>query len=117
MRYNHKGDFWFAEQDGYVDYFIDSGDGNISRTVTTVEGEERKFRNVGGSRASLFNREGLGPYVDVTITTNKEEFEQGPGDMRKATVTLDTAREAAEMIGLKLTPDVKFSGETTWIYY
>ena len=117
MRYNNEGEFWFAERDGYVDYFIDSGGGAISRTITTVEGEERRFRNVEESRASIFNREGLGPFVDVKITTKKEEFEQGPGDMRKAVVTLDTAREAAEMIGRKMIPDWKFGGETTWIFY
>lgn len=117
MRYDHKGEFWFAERDGYVDYFIDSGGGGISRTVTTVEGAERTFRNVEESRASVFNREGVGPYVDVKIARNKEEFERGPGDMRKAAITLDAAREAAGMIGLKMIPDWRFGGETTWIVY
>jgi hypothetical protein len=117
MRYDHKGDLWFAEQDGYVHYFIDSGNGDISRTVTTVEGEKREFRNVGESRAGIFNREGLGPYVDVKVTTDKEAFEQRPGEIQNTAVTLDTARAAAEMIGREMVYKWKPVGERIWVLY
>jgi hypothetical protein len=117
MRYDHKGDLWFAEQDGYVHYFIDSGKGDISHAVMTVEGEEREFWNTGESRAGIFNREGLGPYVDVKVTTDKEAFEQRPGEIQNIAVTLDTAREAAEMIGREMSYERKPVGESIWVLY
>jgi hypothetical protein len=115
MQYEHEGDYWYAEAEGYVDYFVDGGSGGISRTVTTVDGEERKFRKVGASRASIFNREGIGPFVDVKITTDEEEFKQGPTKMSEATVTLKVAKEAARLIGVKLIQETNFDGEVKWV--
>jgi hypothetical protein len=94
---------------------VDSGSGGISRTITTVDGEKRTFRNVGASRASIFNREGIGPFVDVKITTDESSFERGVSGMSEATITLDVAQEAARMLGMRMEADEKFDGETSWI--
>lgn len=115
MRFNNKGKYWYAEQDGWVEYFSDGGKGGVSRTVTTIDGEERRFSNVGASRASIFNRENLGPFVDVKYTTDEEKFKEGPTQMSKATVTLEVAKEAAELIGVELTRETNFDGEVKWV--
>lgn len=115
MRFDNEGKYWYAEQDRWVEYFSDGGKGGVSRTVTTIDGEERTFSNVGASRASIFNRENLGPFVDVKYATDEEKFEEGPTQMNKATVTLKVAKEAADQIGVKLSRETNFDGEVRWV--
>lgn len=114
LRYQNEGEYWFAEKDGYVDYFVDSGNGGVSRTVTSLEGQERTFSNVGAGRASRLNAQGIGPYVDVKVTTEKEYYERGPGNMEKSAVTLKVAKEAAELAGIEL-ERVEEDGEVRWV--
>jgi hypothetical protein len=114
MRFDNEGKYWYAEQDGWVEYFSDGGKGGVSRTATTIIGEERMFSNVGASRASIFNRENLGPFVHVKYATDEENFKQGPARMNKATVTIKLAKEAADQIGVKLSRETNFDGEVRW---
>jgi len=114
LKFENKDRFWYAEQDGYVDYFIEGADSGLSRTVTTIGGEERSFSGVGAGRASVLNKAGLGPFVDVKLTANEERYERGPGHMEKAAITLEAAEEAAELAGVELARKEDEDGRIIW---
>jgi hypothetical protein len=113
MRYENEGEYWYAEKDGYADYFRDGGTGSASRHITTIDGEDRSFSGVGAGRASVVNGVGLGPCVDVKLTTSEEEFERQEG--QSAAITLEAARDAAKLAGVKLRKESNDRGEVKWV--
>lgn len=112
LKYQNEGNIWYAEEEGWVDFFKE-GDGGISRTIMTIDGEERSFTSVGATRCGVVNREGLGPCIKVKYTTDDSKFENGTGF--DSYVTLDAAQQAAEITNTKLEKEVDERGEVTWV--
>ena len=102
LRFEHEGGLWAAIEDGYVEYFAWSGDGNDggysgrSFEITTVDGEEVTLKGPWSSRAGCVNQRSFGPVVDVLLTSDAQVFEQGH-TFRSATLTLSAAKQAIDI--------------------
>jgi hypothetical protein len=118
LRFDHEDGLWTAVENGYVEYFAWSGDGNDGGysgrlfEITTVDDEQVTLRGPWSSRAGCVNKRSLGPVIDVRLTTDPSVLDKGY-TFQTATLTLSAAKQA---IGLTddeahLERIVKFSSE------
>ena len=83
LRFEHEDDLWVAIEDGYVEFFAWSGNGNDGGysgrcfEITDVEGKSVTLRGPWSSRAGCVNQRSFGPVVDVRMTSEPDVFEQG----------------------------------------
>lgn len=113
---------WYAEKDGYVRFFAGhpekDGDGYGGRSykLNTKEGEV-VLNGPYSSRAGVMNKEGFGPCVDVSITTDPSVLDKGY-TFSSGSITLEKAKKAIghvdEAEGLKKT---SLSSEPIWVPY
>ena len=99
LRFEHEDDLWVAIEDGYVEYFAWSGDGNDggysgrSFEIVTVDGEQVTLKGPWSSRAGCVNKRSFGPVVDVRLTTNPDALDKGH-TFSTGTLTLSAAKQA-----------------------
>ena len=102
LRFENEDELWVAIDDGYVEYFAWSGDGNDggysgrSFDITTVDSEQVTLKGPWSSRAGCVNQSSFGPVVDVCLTTDPEAFERGH-TFETATLTLSAAKQAIDL--------------------
>ena len=123
LRFEHEDDLWTAVDNGYVEYFAWSGDGNDggfsgrSFEITTVDGESVTLCGPYSSRAGCVNKRRFGPVVDVRLATDPSVLEKGY-TFQTATLTLAAAKQAIDLTDDEayLERVVKFdSDEPYWI--
>ena len=102
LRFEHEDDLWTAVDNGYVEYFAWSGDGNDggfsgrSFEITTVDGEQVTLEGPWSSRSGCVNKRNFGPVVDIHLTTNPETLDRGY-TFRTGTLTLSAAKQAIDL--------------------
>lgn len=102
LRFRHEDGIWYGERDGYAEYYSWSGPGNEGGfsgrciTVLTVSGNEVTLKGPWSSRAGCVNLRGLGPVVDVSLTTDPETLEHGH-TFRSRSLTLPAAKQAIDL--------------------
>ena len=107
MRYEEKEGLYYAENDGYVQFYSwagpENGGGFYGATIPVKmkDGSERKLLGPWSSNSEAINRRGFGPCVEVDITDDPETFKRGY-TFRGAAVTVERAREALKRIGVAL---------------
>lgn len=117
----HDDGLWYAEKDGYVEYFAWVGPGNEGGyagscyEITTADGEQITLRGPWSSRAGAVNKRGFGPCVDVSLTTKPEVFERG-FTFQAGSLTLGTAKQAVDLVddASHLEQVVEFDEEPYW---
>lgn len=123
LRFEHEDGLWTAVDNGYVEYFAWSGDGNDggfsgrSFEITTVDGEQVTLEGPWSSRAGCVNKRRFGPVVDVRLATDPGVLERGY-TFRTGTLTLSAAKQAIDLADTSahLGRVVKFdSDEPYWI--
>lgn len=81
LRHRRKGNLYYAELDGYVDFFSytspDRGFGGRTFNITMENGEKKALHGPWSSRASVMNSVGFGPCIDVGITESPQSYERG----------------------------------------
>jgi hypothetical protein len=101
LTYEKRGDCYFAEKDGYVDFYhyVGPSDGYGGRhfTITMKDGSEKILEGPWSSRASVMNREGFTPCIEATITESKEVWAKGYTFYASA-VTVEVAKQALELL-------------------
>lgn len=119
----HQQRLWYAELDGYARYFAWKGpenEGGYSGRhfdITTVDGESVTLKGPWSSRAGAVNKAGLGPVVDVSITTDARAFAKGR-PFRSAALTLRAAKQAIDLTtwGTHLQRELKYDNEEpVWV--
>jgi len=121
LRYKFKEGMFFAEKGGYVSFFAHNGDsdnhgGYSGREFQIVmeDGTQKILRGPWSGRSGVTNRLGFISCVEVNLTENPEEFEQGH-IFSGGAVTLDLAEKAIGDL-----PNVHFVRREKWdgeIYY
>lgn len=102
LRFENEDELWVAIEDGFVEYFAWSGDGNDGGysgrcfEITTVDGEQVTLKGPWSSRAGCVNQRSSGPVVDVRMTSEPDVFEQGH-TFRSGTLTLSAAKQAIDL--------------------
>ncbi|NHX35101.1 MULTISPECIES: hypothetical protein [Halolamina] len=102
LRFEHEDSLWTAIDNGYVEYFAWSGDGNDggfsgrSFEITTVDGEQVTLEGPWSSRAGCVNKRRFGPVVDVRMATDPSVLEKGY-TFRTGTLTLSAAKQAIDL--------------------
>jgi hypothetical protein len=102
LRFEHEDGLWVAIDNGYVEYFAWSGDGNDggysgrSFEITTVDGEQVTLKGPWSSRAGCVNKRSFGPVVDVRMATDPDVLERGY-TFRTGTLTLSAAKQAIDL--------------------
>lgn len=123
LRFEHEDGLWAAVDNGYVEYFAWSGEGNDggfsgrSFEITTVDGEQITLEGPWSSRAGCVNKRRVGPVVDVRLATDPSVLEKGY-TFRTGTVTLSAAKQAIDLTDHEahLERVIKFdSDEPYWI--
>lgn len=123
LRFEQEDGIWCAIDNGYVEYFAWSGDGNDDGysgrcfEITTVKGESVTLRGPWSSRAGCVNKRSFGPVVDVWIATDPEVLERGY-TFKSGTLTLSVAKQAIDFTeeDCYLKRVVKFdSDEPYWV--
>jgi len=123
LRFEHEDGLWTAIDNGYVEYFAWSGDGNDggfsgrSFEVTTVDGEQITLKGPWNSRAGCVNKRRFGPVVDVRLAADPSVLEKGY-TFQTGTLTLAAAKQAIDLTDDEayLERVVKFdSDEPCWI--
>ncbi|RKS82120.1 hypothetical protein BDK61_1417 [Haloarcula quadrata] len=123
LRFEHEEGLWTAVDNGYVEYFAWSGDGNDggfsgrSFEITTIDGEQITLEGPWSSRAGCVNKRRFGPVVDVRLATDPSVLEKGY-TFRTGTLTLAAAKQAIDLTDdeAHLERVVKFdSDEPYWI--
>jgi len=103
LRFRHEDGLWVAIEDGYVEYFAWSGDGNDGGysgrcfEITTVDGEQVTLKGPWSSRAGCVNKRSFGPVVDVELATDLKVLERGY-TFKAGTVTLSAAKQAIDLV-------------------
>jgi hypothetical protein len=103
LRFEHENNIWCAIEDGYVEYFAWSGNGNDGGytgdhyTIRMRDGEEVTLKGPWSSRAGCVNNRSFGPVVDVRLTTNSETLERGH-TFKTGTLTLSAAKQAIDLV-------------------
>lgn len=103
LRFEHEDDLWVAIEDGYVEYFAWSGDGNDGGysgrcfEITTVDGDQVTLKGPWSSRAGCVNNRGFGPVVDVELATDPGVLERGY-TYKAGTLTLSAAKQAVDLV-------------------
>lgn len=123
LRFEHEDGLWVAIENGYVEFFAWSGDGNDGGysgrcfEITTVDGEEVTLKGPWSSRAGCVNKRSFGPVVDVELATDPEVLERGY-TFKAGTLTLSAAKQAIDLVdeASHLERVVKFdSDEPYWV--
>jgi len=123
LRFEQEDGIWCAINNGYVEYFAWSGDGNDGGysgrcfDITTVEGESVTLRGPWSSRAGCVNKRRFGPVVDVRLATDPEVLERGY-TFKSGTLTLSAAKQAIDLAAdnAHLEQVIKFdSDEPYWV--
>lgn len=102
LRFKHEDGLWVAIEDGYVEYFAWSGDGNDggysgrSFEITTSDGEQVTLKGPWSSRAGCVNKRSYGPVVDVRLATAPSVLEKGY-TFKSGTLTLSAAKQAIDL--------------------
>ncbi|MUV60610.1 hypothetical protein [Halobacterium sp. CBA1126] len=102
LRFEQEGNLWVGEYEGYVEYFAWSGDGNDGGfsgrcfEVTTTDDETVTLKGPWSSRAGCVNKQGLGPVVDVRLTTDRDVLERGY-TFKSGSLTLRAAKRAIDL--------------------
>jgi len=121
LRFEHEDGLWVAIDNGYVEFFSWSGDGNDggysgrSFEITTVDGEQVTLKGPWSSRSGCVNKRRFGPVVDVRITTDPGVLERGY-TFKSGTLTLSAAKQAIDLVDedAHLERVVKFEDEPYW---
>jgi hypothetical protein len=123
LRFEHEDGLWVAIDNGYVEYFAWSGEGNDggcsgrSFEITTVDGDEVTLKGPWSSRAGCVNKRRSGPVVDVRLATDPVVLERGYS-FQTGTLTLSAAKQAIDLVNedAHLERVIKFdSDEPYWI--
>ena len=123
LQFEQEDSLWVAIDNGYVEYFTWSGNGNDggysgrSFQITTVDGEEDTLKGPWSSRAGCVNKRRFGPVVDVRLATDPGVLERGY-TFRNGTLTLSAAKQAIDLVDedAHLEQVIKFdSDEPYWI--
>jgi len=115
-----SGTVYFGSKDGYCRYFYhdpsnEDGFGGSSFTLLMSDGSEKVIKGPWASRAGAMNELGLGPCVDVRITTSQKAWEKDTM-LQSATITVNKARKAAAFAGVHLISVEKYkSNEETYV--
>lgn len=102
LRFQHEDGLWYAEHEGYAEFFAWTGPGNEGGfsgrcfEITTVSGEDVTLRGPYSSRAGCVNLRGLGPVVDVHLTTDPATLERGY-TFRSGSLALPAAKQAVDL--------------------
>ena len=81
-RFTRKGDLWFGEKDGYVQFYGWTGPGNEGGfggrhfPITMEDGNGVVLKGPWSSRPGEMNAAGFTPCVDVSITDDPVKWEQ-----------------------------------------
>ena len=98
LRYEKKGDIYFAEKDGYVSFYAWSGNGNdrgmggSEVPITIKDGRQVILKGPWSSNPESVEKAGFEPTMAVAIADDPEIFERVGGNYA-GNVTLDLARE------------------------
>ena len=123
LQFEQEDSLWVAIDNGYVEYFAWSGEGNDggysgrSFEITTVDGEQITLEGPWSSRAGCVNKRRFGPVVDVRLATDPGVLERGY-TFQTGTLTLSAAKQAIDLVDedAHLEQVVKFdSDEPYWI--
>lgn len=123
LRFEHEDGLWVAIDNGYVEYFAWSGEGNDggysgrSFEIITVDGDEVTLEGPWSSRAGCVNKRHFGPVVDVRLATESAVLERGY-TFQTGTLTLSAAKQAIDLVNedAHLEQVIKFdSDEPYWI--
>ena len=122
LRFENEDELWVAIEDGYVEFFAWSGNGNDGGysgrcfEISTVDGDEVTLKGPWSSRAGCVNQRSFGPVVDVRMTSEPDVFEQGH-TFRSSTLTLSAAKQAIDLADDDghLERVEKFDDEPYWI--
>ncbi|MDY6764483.1 MAG: hypothetical protein SV377_02165 [Halobacteria archaeon] len=101
LRFEHDEGLWVAIEDGYVQYFAYSGNGNDGGfsgrcfEIMTTEDEQVTLRGPWSSRAGCVNQRRFGPVVDVRLTDDPAVLERGY-TFTSGTLTLSAAKQAID---------------------
>jgi len=102
LLFEHEDSLWVAIENGYVEYFAWSGEGNDggysgrSFEIMTVDGEQVTLRGPWSSRAGCVNKRRFGPVVDVRLATDPSVLEKGY-TFKSGTLTLSAAKQAIDL--------------------
>lgn len=113
------GKIWYGENNGYVRFFAGSPDrdgkgySGRSFTLNTRDGEV-VLNGPYSSRAGVMNKEGFGPCVDVSMTTDAEVLEKGY-TFTTGSITLEKAKKAIEYVEEAKGLRKKSVGEPVWV--
>jgi len=103
MRFEKRGDLYFAESDGYVMFYAyhspGEGYGGAQFHLTMKDGSTAVLKGPWSSRPAQMNLAGFTPSCDVEITSEPAAFERGYTFMA-GHVTLAVLREACKLAGL-----------------
>jgi len=101
LQFEHEDGLWVAIDNGYVEYFSWSGDGNDggysgrSFKVTTVDGEQVTLKGPWSSGAGCVNKRQFGPVVDVRLASDPSVLERGY-TFKSGILTLSAAKQAID---------------------
>lgn len=110
---------WYGEHNGYVQFFSghpdEDGSGYSGRSFTLNTPDGKVVLNGPySSRAGVMNKNGFGPCVDVSITTDSQVLERGY-TFSSGSVTLEKAREAIDYVEDATGLIKKGSSEPIWV--
>ena len=98
LRYEQKGELFFAEHEGYVSFFAYSGPGDGyggSRfDIIMKDGSKKTLIGPWSSRPGVMNNAGFALCTGVSITDDPKVFERGH-TFYGGNLTLEKAKEAA----------------------
>jgi hypothetical protein len=81
LRYRERNNCYFAEKDGYVNFFHyvkpDRGFGGREFPIIMEDGTKKILKGPWSSRAGCMNRMGFAPCIDVFYTDNSKAWERG----------------------------------------
>ena len=118
LRFQNEDELWVGIDNGYVEYFAYSGDGNDGGysgrcfEVTMADGEQVTLKGPWSSRAGIVNKSRFGPVVDVRITDNPAVLDKG-FTFTSGALTLAAAKQAIDFVdeASHLERVIKFSGD------
>ena len=103
MRFEQRGDLYFAERDGFCAFYSwngtqDNGFGGAHLLITMITGENRVLQGPWSSRSSAMNDVGFGPCVEVVYSEHVKDFTCGLG--RGGAVLVSLLRDNALLIDI-----------------
>ncbi len=101
LRYKKKGPLYYAELDGYVNFYYytnpDEGFGGRKFHIILEDSSEVVLKGPWSSSASFMNGAGFTPCMEINITAELESFERG-FTFCAAAITVEKAKEALRFI-------------------